>query len=80
MNKLIASLYLAQCSPIAAFRLVYKGSRSMRWALVGALVVFTDNGAEAPFNLEVAREVDIGCEIESDRLRAAGSMSGIVDW
>lgn len=50
----------------------------MRWALLGALVVFTDSGVEDPLYLEAVREVDIGWEIESARLSAAGSMSGIV--
>lgn len=65
------SLYVPQCSPIAALRAVYKGSRSIRWgtwpdlendfATVGAdeLIVFGGNMGV----------VEIG------RLRAVGSIS-----
>lgn len=36
MNKLVASLYLPHWSPMAALRLVYRGSRSMRGMVLGA--------------------------------------------
>lgn len=50
----------------------------MRWAVLGDFVVFSGSGTEAPFSLELVREAVIDPEIVSERLRAAGSMSGIV--
>jgi len=73
-KRLIDSLYVPQCSPIALLSAVYNGSRSIRggtWldfetlgALgIGALIVFGGN---------------IGVVDMDGRLKAAGSMSGIV--
>lgn len=42
------------------------------------LIVLTDRVIGAPFGLDVPRESDVGCVNVSDRLRAAGSMFGIV--
>ena len=62
---------------MAVLRLVYKGSRSMRGTVLGALCAFWAEAAEGAFGLLMTREVE-GCDMESWRLNAAGSMSGIV--
>lgn len=41
-------------------------------------VLFCDNVAEDPLSLVVVRGANVGWEMESERLRAAGSMSGIM--
>ena len=73
----MASLYPPQLSPIAPFKLVYRGSRSMRWAVLTVLVAFSDGSAEILLALESEREDGLAVATESERLRAAGSMSGI---
>lgn len=78
-NRLTASLYWPQSSPTAAFKLVYSGSRSMRCAALTLFEAFCDAGKEDPLTLRVSG-TGAGPEIESERLRAAGSMSGMVDW
>jgi len=45
--------------------------------LVG-FVVFCEDGTEVPLSFVVVRGVNVGWEIESERLRAAGSMSGMM--
>lgn len=74
----MASLYSAQCSPIAARKLVYSGSRSMRWAVLIVFAGFCVAGAEVTSDLLGMMGVPEGCRMESERLRAAGSMSGMV--
>ena len=61
---------------MADFKLVYKGSRSMRGMELEALGVFW-GGAVAVLFLVITNALG-GCEIESWRLNAAGSMSGIL--
>lgn len=77
-NRLIASLYSPQWSPMADFKLVYNGSRSMRCAVLTALYVLWEAEAAFPFGLEGAVNESRGCEKESERVRAAGSMSGML--
>ena len=75
MNKLSACLYLPQLSPIAAFRLEYNGSSSMRWTVLEAFAFFVVRGGGTPLALESDNEAGVAVEIASGRLRAAGSMS-----
>ena len=77
MNRLVASLYFPHWSPIAAFKLVYKGSRSMRGTELEALGVFWV-GNELMVLLLLMTRVFEGCDIESWRLKAAGSISGMM--
>lgn len=49
----------------------------MRWTILGAFCALGAGGAEIPLDLLMTKEDD-GCGIESRRLKAAGSMSGIV--
>ena len=77
MNRLIASLYLAQFSPIATFRLVYKGSISMRCAVLIVLVAFCAGAGATLLTLESDIEERFAVATESKRLSAAGSMLGI---
>lgn len=78
MNKPTASTYLPQLSPTAALRLVYKGSRSMRWAALLGFCALMEDGSEAPLIFDVFRGCSTEVAMESDLLRAAGLMSGIV--
>lgn len=41
-------------------------------------MVFCEDGTEAPLSFVVMRGVNVGWEIVSERLRAAGSMSGML--
>lgn len=75
MKRLNACLYLPQLSPIADFRLVYSGSRSMRWIVLEAFAAFVDSGGSTPFALESDREAGVAVVIPSGRLSAAGSIS-----
>ena len=59
MNRLIASLYSAQCSEIAAFKFVYRGSRSIRGIEFEGFVAFGAGCADVPFALD-ASEDDVG--------------------
>lgn len=60
MNALIDSLYCNQLSPMAIFKLVYIGSRSIRCVVLVDLVVFSDKGTVTPLALELASEVAAG--------------------
>ena len=51
----------------------------MRCAALTLFGGFCDNGREVPLALRV-RGTEAGPEMESERLRAAGSMSGMVEW
>lgn len=42
------------------------------------LIVLTDRGIGAPFGFDVPKKSDVDCVNVSERLRAAGSMFGIV--
>lgn len=75
MKRFNACLYLPQLIPIADFRLVYSGSRSMRWTVLEAFAAFVDNGGGAPFALESDRDAGVVVVIASGRLSAAGSIS-----
>ena len=50
----------------------------MRCAELVGFVDFCEDDAEVPLSFVVVRGASVGCEMESERLRAAGSMSGIV--
>ena len=78
INVLIASLYMTQWSPTAAFRLVYRGSRSSRWTVFVGFAAFWDKGKLVPLILVVFSGFSTGWETESERFRAAGLTSGIV--
>ena len=78
MNKLMASLYFPQLSPIAAFRLVYKGSRSMRWAALTDFASFWEASVETRLTCLSDRDEGLAVVRESERLSAAGSMSGML--
>jgi hypothetical protein len=73
-KRLMDSLYVPQCSPIALLRAVYSGSRSIRggtwldFEILGALGACALNGLGG----------NIGVVEIIGRLSAAGSMSGIV--
>lgn len=77
IKRLIASLYLAQFSPIADLRLVYRGSKSMRCALLAALTDFDVATGGTPLGFDSDRDAGVAVAIGSGRLNAAGSMSGI---
>ena len=51
----------------------------MRCAALTLFEAFCDKGNEAPLTLRVSG-AGAAPEMESERLRAAGSMSGMVDW
>jgi hypothetical protein len=75
IKRLIDSLYVAQCSPIATLSAVYNGSRSMRagtWLLLETLGTLC---IDAPIVLGGRIGV---VEMIEGRLKAAGSMSGIL--
>lgn len=72
------SLYFPQLSPIAAFKFVYKGSSSIRCARLVVLNAFWEGNEEAPLTLESDNEDGTAAIIGSVRLRAAGSMSGML--
>ena len=80
MYRLSASLYSVQCSPIAIFKLVYNGSRSTLCAALFVLEAFCTAGILLPFARDVRGGGKRGCAKLSLRLRAAGSMSGILGW
>lgn len=71
-------MYFFQLSPTAALRLVYSGSRSMRWAAWLGFCALVEVGSEVELILERLRGFGMEGAMESDLLRAAGSMSGIV--
>jgi hypothetical protein len=74
-KRLMDSLYVAQCSPIASLSAVYNGSRSMRagtWLLLDTL------GALCADALIVFGGRIGVVEMMEGRLKAAGSMSGIL--
>jgi hypothetical protein len=74
-KRLMDSLYVAQCSPIASLSAVYNGSRSMRagtWLLLDTL------GALCADALIVFGGRIGVVEMIEGRLNAAGSMSGIL--
>lgn len=72
-KRLIDSLYVAQCSPIALLSAVYNGSRSIRGGTWLDLTFGTLGAAElSVFGGSMGVVEIIG------RLKAAGSMSGIV--
>jgi len=50
----------------------------MRWAVLIVLAAFCVAGVEVTSDLLVMVGVPEGCRMESERLRAAGSMSGMV--
>ena len=50
----------------------------MRWAVLTSFAAFCDDSTAAPFALAVTRDDGGGWTMESERLRAAGSMSGMV--
>lgn len=50
----------------------------MRWAVLIVLAAFCVAGVEVMSDLLVMVGVPEGCRMESERLRAAGSMSGMV--
>ena len=62
---------------MVAFKLVYRGSRSMRCAVLTVLVAFCTGSAETPLILESDRAEGFAVATESKRLNAAGSMSGM---
>ena len=76
-KSLMASLYVPQLTPMAAFKLVYKGSRSMRGAVFTVLMAFCGGSAGTPLTLDRDREAGWAVVTEFERLKAAGSMSGI---
>ena len=78
MYKLMASLYLAHWSPMVALRLVYRGSRSMRWAALEAFWGLVDVVDGALLVFMTFRELGLKVVVESVRLRAAGSISGML--
>lgn len=74
-NSVVASLYAAHSSgAMVTFKAVYNGSRSMRWGIAWLLDILTVPGAVMPSVFED----NVGVEKLAGRLRAAGSMSGIV--
>ena len=73
-KRLIDSLYVAQCSPIALLSAVYSGSRSIRGGTWLDLDTFGALGACELRDLGGS----IGVVEIMGRLKAAGSMSGIV--
>lgn len=76
-NKPTASIYLPQLSPMTALRLVYKGSKSMRCAALEGFGALMADGPATPFILAMFKGFKVA--IESERVRAAGSMSGMVE-
>ena len=76
-NRLVVSLYIGHPSPTATLRLVYTFSRSMRGAIAEALEAF-GAGNEVLATSFLSERALPGCDIESDLLRAAGSMAGMV--
>ena len=50
----------------------------MRWAVLTVLMALCEGGAEVPFGCLSDRVPGNAEDIESERLSAAGSMSGIV--
>jgi len=73
-KRLIDSLYVPQCSPIAVLSAVYSGSRSIRG---GTWLDLDTLGALGAGALRVLGG-NIGVVDIMGRLKAAGSMSGIV--
>ncbi len=73
-KRLIDSLYVPQCSPIAVLSAVYSGSRSIRG---GTWLDFETFGALEADALK-GFGGNIGVVEMEGRLKAAGSMSGIV--
>jgi hypothetical protein len=74
-KRLIDSLYVPQCSPIASLSAVYNGSRSMRG---GTWLDFETLGTLGADALTVFGG-NIGVfEMTEGRVRAEGSMSGMV--
>ena len=63
---------------MADFRLVYRDSRSIRWAEVIGFDAFCDTAGAFPFNFTGRFGGGSGCKKESERVSAAGSMSGMV--
>lgn len=75
-KRLMDSLYVAQCSPIASLSAVYNGSSSMRagtWLLLDA---FGTLATEAP--IDFGGRIGVVEMAEGLWLKAAGSMSGIL--
>ena len=64
---------------MADFRLVYRDSRSMRWAEVIGFDAFCDTVGAFPLSFTGRFCGGSGCKKESERVSAAGSMSGMVD-
>jgi len=62
---------------MAAFKLVYSGSKSMRWAVLTVFEAFWEGGAVMLLTCLREREEGWAVVMESERLRAAGSMSGM---
>jgi hypothetical protein len=62
---------------MAAFKLVYNGSKSMRWAVLTVFEAFWEGGAVTLLTCLREREEGWAVTMESERLRAAGSMSGM---
>lgn len=60
---------------MAAFKLVYRGSKSMRCAVLTVLMAFSDGCAENPFVFESDREAGFAVVTESENPSVAGSMS-----
>lgn len=76
-NSVVASLYISHCSgPIAALSSVYSGSRSIRAGTIWPdLVVFREPEPEPDRDFADRTGVE---RLTDGRLKAAGSMSGIV--
>jgi len=62
---------------MAAFKDVYSGSKSMRWAVLTVFKAFCGGGAIILLSCLRDKEDGWAVVIESERLRAAGSMSGM---
>ena len=74
-KRLIDSLYVPQCSPIALLSAVYNGSRSIRGGTWLDFDTFGTIGADAL----IVFGGRIGVVEMDGRLRAAGSMSGMLE-
>lgn len=51
----------------------------MRWAALVGFCAFAGDGADAPLTLAMFRGFKVEVAMESDLLRAAGSISGMVE-
>lgn len=78
MNKPSSALYDPHCSFNAAFNDVYKGFRSIREAAATAFPAFCESGAGFVMVLVGMEGVGKVSKAEFERLRAAGSMSGML--